>query len=254
MNAPHILTSVNAFRPISLHEMDSVGLMDRFDYKLVFPETSLSKLLDGLHDHYRVLEVNNIRMCRYDNRYFDTAERDFFLMHHNNKANRLKVRFRKYVDSNVTFFEIKCKTNKGKTVKQRITCDDIPTNLNDTFKEMLSGFIDNEMINRLKPMLDNSFTRITLVNNQMTDRLTIDTNVSFNDFSKSASMNGLVIVELKQEGPTIRPYLRDLFRNTQMMPVAVSKYIVGSLMLNPELKHNNFKNKLHLIDKLNHAA
>ena len=35
------------------------------------------------------------------------------------RVNRHKIRFREYVDSGLVFLEVKCKNNKGKTIKKR---------------------------------------------------------------------------------------------------------------------------------------
>lgn len=234
--------------------MDAVELMNRFDTKYVFPVSGLNQLLQNLQPHFRVLEVKGVRRCSYENRYFDTPDRQFFLAHHNGKANRLKVRFRKYTDSNATFFEIKCKTNKGKTVKERVSCNGVPSQIDPMFTEMLLHFMDSKTASLLVPTLDNSFVRTTLVGNDLTNRLTIDTGVAFNHENRSGDLNHLVIVELKQQGANVTPLLRDVFHQVGMLPVSISKYAIGTALLFPELKQNNFKHKLHFIDKLNHAA
>lgn len=228
--------------------------MNRFDTKYVFPVTGLSLLLQTLQPHFRALEVKGVRRCRYENRYFDTPERTFFLEHHNGKANRLKVRFRRYVDSDATFFEIKCKTNKGKTVKERVSCTGIPASIDPMFNAMLHHFMSPETAARLVPTLDNSFTRTTLVGKDFTNRLTIDTDVRFNQADRYDNIEHLVIVELKQEGANVSPLLRDAFHLVGMLPVSISKYAIGTALLFPELKQNNFKHKIHFIHKLRHAA
>jgi hypothetical protein len=254
LNQAVLSSPLDFFDSISLKEMDGVELMDRFDTKYVFPVVGMESLLSSLQPRYRVLEVKGVRRCRYENRYFDTAEREFFLAHHNGKAKRLKVRFRSYVDSNATFFEIKCKTNKGKTVKQRISYPSIPELIDPTLHELLTQFMPVDTANRLVPTLDNAFVRTTLVNKEMTDRLTIDTNVTFLHENRHDDISHLAIVELKQQGPNLSPFMRDAFHQAGMLPVSISKYAIGTALLFPELKQNNFKHKLHFINKLVHAA
>ncbi|HZG00160.1 MAG TPA: polyphosphate polymerase domain-containing protein [Chitinophagales bacterium] len=246
--------ALQAFDSISLKEMDAVELMNRFDTKYVFPVSGLNGLLQNLQPHFRVLEVKGVRRCAYENRYFDTPDRRFFLEHHNGKANRLKIRFRKYVDSDASFFEIKCKTNKGKTIKERVSCTGIPDAIDPMFNEMLFHFMARDTAARLVPTLDNAFTRTTLVGNDLTNRLTIDTGVTFRHNDGSADIRHLVIVELKQEGANVSPLMRDAFHQAGMLPVSVSKYAIGTALLFPHLKQNNFKHKLHFIHKLRHAA
>lgn len=123
-----VRTALNEMQSISLSEMDSVELMNRFDTKYIFSAERLLEILTLVKNDYRVLEVKGVRLNRYNNLYFDTSDYKFFNEHHNKKANRLKVRYRKYADSGVTFFEVKKKTIKTKqrntesvVVKFRIT-------------------------------------------------------------------------------------------------------------------------------------
>lgn len=254
MSHQAVSSAVEAYEPISLKEMDSVELMNRFDTKYVFPIGALDNLLRSLKPQYRVLEVKGTRQCKYENRYFDTPQRDFFLAHHNRKANRLKVRFRTYVDSNATFFEVKCKTNKGKTEKQRVSFSNIPEAIDPKLNDLLLRFMNVDTIARLGPSMDNGFTRMTFVNKNLTDRLTIDTGVTFSFDNRNADLHHMVILELKQEGATVTPFMRDAFHRAGMLPVSISKYAIGTALLFPELKQNNFKHKLHFIHKLGHAA
>src|SRR5687767_7859268 len=108
------------FAPISLDEMDGVKLMDRTDTKFLFKAEQLPAFLEQLATSYRVLEINDRRICRYETLYFDTADFQLYLCHQNGKLNRYKVRFRRYVESDVSYFEVKLKNNKGRTIKTRV--------------------------------------------------------------------------------------------------------------------------------------
>ncbi|WP_374693472.1 VTC domain-containing protein [Bacteroides thetaiotaomicron] len=59
-------------------------------------------------------------------------------------------------------------------------------------------------------MLENSFHRVTLVNNHKTERLTIDTGVKFRclQSGKISSLDNIVIIELKQDGHNSSPIKR----------------------------------------------
>ena len=94
------------FEPISLAGTDNVKLLDRIDTKFTFRMEKLPLLLEEMKDDYRILEINGSRISRYETRYFDTEDFRLYLQHHNGKLNRYKIRFRKYVDSNITYFEI----------------------------------------------------------------------------------------------------------------------------------------------------
>src|SRR6185369_14319183 len=116
---------LNTFEPITLSEMSDKMLMSRVDTKYVFPQSELPLFLEQIKDDYRVLDVNNVRMSRYESLYFDTENLDLFHKHHRGRSNRHKIRYRKYVESDLNFFEIKFKNNKGRTIKNRVKQDAI---------------------------------------------------------------------------------------------------------------------------------
>lgn len=248
-----VRTALNEMQSISLSEMDSVELMNRFDTKYIFSAERLLEILTLVKNDYRVLEVKGVRLNRYNNLYFDTSDYKFFNEHHNKKANRLKVRYRKYADSGVTFFEVKKKNNKDKTEKYRISCSEIPDNLDEAAKEVLKGLSAGLDVNLLIPIQRNDFYRMTLVNTRTYERATIDIDLSFRNNENKISLANLVVAEVKQDVHSgISPISRKL-KEEKIYPTSVSKYILGELLLNDSLKRNNFKTKLHNIKKIEHA-
>ena len=113
---------LNSFDSIFLKEMDAVALQDRTDTKYVFHSDKLPELLKALMPKYRILDVNGIRLSEYESHYFDDDNNTFYNAHHNNHGERYKVRYRKYVNSAISFFEIKKKINTNRTIKKRIPC------------------------------------------------------------------------------------------------------------------------------------
>ena len=122
---------INSLESISLKEMDSVSLMKRTDTKFVIHEKQLIDVLETIKNQYKVLKINENRMMTYSSLYFDTQDKKFYNNHHNGKINRTKVRMRKYVESDICFFEIKQKDGKGKTTKSRIQIKDFQLNLTE---------------------------------------------------------------------------------------------------------------------------
>ena len=53
---------INNFTSISLEEMNGVALMKRTDTKFVINKSQLVSVLEGLDNHYKVLEIND-DMC-----------------------------------------------------------------------------------------------------------------------------------------------------------------------------------------------
>ena len=233
------------FNPISLAEMDEVKLMNRSDTKFVFSQTTLLNILPLLQSFYRVLEVDGVRLSSYKSLYYDTEDFQFYHQHHNGKTNRDKVRFREYIDSGLTFLEVKHKNNKGKTIKKRVRVNEIQHSLegeNKSFVEKLVG----ERLN-LIPYHWNHFQRITLVHKQQKERLTIDVDFRFQDQNQEGQIEGMVIAEIKQEKKSRTSDFIRMIKKEGIHPFRISKYCIATARLYPKLKRNNFKRKfLHL--------
>ena len=102
---------LNTFAPITLAEMKSVRLMNRVDTKFVTTVPRLLQLLEMAKGEYFVQEIDGERNSAYTTLYYDTPRLDMYIMHHNGCLGRQKVRVRQYVDSNLTFLEVKNKNN-----------------------------------------------------------------------------------------------------------------------------------------------
>jgi hypothetical protein len=246
-------TVLGKMQTITLDEMANIRLMDRVDSKFVAPVSALPTLLEAMTDCFKVQIINNIRIAPYCTQYLDTPDLKMFVMHQNGQLNRQKIRIRSYVESNLSFLEIKNKNNKGRTKKMRVP---VPLShltsvedLNDKkhFLEENSSF---GSIN-LKPSLSNTFKRITFVNNKATERITIDFNLSFQNYrtGKETALDKLMILELKQDGWQHSDF-RDILLHMRIKPISFSKYCMGTILTNPESKYNRFKSKWMTINKL----
>lgn len=240
---------LSSFRPISLEEMDSVRLMNRTDTKFVFSVSKLDSLMEEICAGYRILEINGNRAIHYETYYFDTKEYDLYRDHHNGKASRFKVRYRKYTDSNLNFFEIKIKNNKGKTVKERIKRKGINTVIEGKSESLLTRytpFLPGDLV----PVIEVFFTRFTLVNENMTERATIDVDLRFKNHSRMITYEGIVIAEVKMDKTKHSGFIQ-LMHHHGIDEFAISKYCLGMSSLIPGIKMNNFKPKLLQIQKIN---
>lgn len=246
------LQQLQAFPPISLGDMESVSLMNRIDTKYLTTYDRLAMLLSLASDKYKVLTMDNSCYFEYETTYFDTQDRVMYLAHHNKRLTRQKVRVRVYKNSGDTFFEVKRKNNHGKTKKKRIQVESIDT----LFSDGADSFLDDVALlpiklADMKPYVSNHFERITLVNNQMTERLTIDSGLSFKNLVTGIDydLTGLVVIEVKREGMSYSPVL-DILRELGIKPGGFSKYCIGAALTDPSLKKNNFKMKLRRIEKM----
>jgi hypothetical protein len=241
---------IESFNPISLEEMKSVKLMNRTDTKFVTNTSKLCELLKMAQQDYYVQEIDGERNLEYDTTYFDTKAFDMYTMHQCGHANRQKIRFRTYCISDLQFMEVKTKNNHGRTKKKRIEVNDM--DLNDEEKRhFLKKHLRFE-VDTLQPALSNHFSRITLVNKGMTERLTIDTGLRFHNLlnGKDKDMGQLVVIELKRDGLVYSPVLH-MLRQLRIQPHGFSKYCMGSALTgNDHLPVNRFKRKLIEINKL----
>lgn len=238
------------FEPISLEEMENVKLMNRIDTKYVTHISKIEALLDMAKSVYRIQEIDGQRNMPYYTCYYDTEEVDMFYQHQRGKKTRQKIRRRLYEGSETPqFLEIKSKNNKGRTRKKRVSMDQ-GEDLN-----IYSDFLEKHTVypqDILTPKIENHFFRITLVNKNMTERVTIDTALEFHNFStdKKISLPELGIIEWKRDGNDTRSDLKGLLHRLRIHEGGFSKYCIGMALTNPDLKQNRLKQRLRQINKV----
>ena len=246
-----ILNIVQGMKPITLDEMSGVKLMNRIDTKYLVTEGQLREILLRIREGYYAQEVEGNRLSPYSTVYYDTPELTMYIVHHDRHLVRDKVRVRTYVDSNLTFCEVKHKSNKGRTKKKRISVEPIPNIIENP---EAAAFLTEKQpypVSSLSPHLVTIFDRITLVNYGKTERLTIDCNLRFENLrnGNKATLAPLAVMELKQDGRA-KSLLKDVLFDLRIRPYKISKYCIGTCMTRPDVKQNRFKKKLRRIDKL----
>lgn len=237
------------FQPITLAEMDAVRLMNRVDRKFVFHRSQLQDVLATLGNDYRALEIEGSRLSPYRTVYFDTAEFGMYRDHHNGKPNRTKVRYRHYLQSNAVFFEVKRKIRGLRTDKVRIPLIEMPSAVNGAETDLLNQFNINAQ--GLKPTVDVSYHRATLVRADGGERVTLDLGLTFSAQDQSANLANLVIAEVKTNALNGEsPYVA-LMREMVIRPLSISKYATAVALLHPGAKVNAFKGKLKKVLEMN---
>jgi len=244
----YIQEQIATFSPISLKEMDSVALMKRTDTKFLIAKNKIPSVLAEIKEVYQVLEIDKNRLMTYASRYFDTENKSFYYAHHNGKINRIKIRIRQYIESKLTFLEVKQKDAKGNTTKSRIKMNDFEAKLSSKSIQFIKNITDNHFA--LGTSLSNEFNRITLVNIKNKERVTVDLNLSYVSGSEKKSYQNLAIVEVKQERVNRNSAIVKVLRKHRIFPYNVSKYCIGMISLYEGLKYNRFKPKLLKINKL----
>ena len=228
--------------------MDVVALLKRVDTKFLLKADQLPELLLKLQPEYNVLEINDKRILSYKSLYFDTADYKFYNEHHNGKIKRTKVRIRKYIDSNLHFLEVKKKDGKGNTNKSRIKIDSFEEVLSSDSKRFISGIVDEEI--DLQPSIWNSFQRMTLVNTDAKERVTIDMDLQFMMKDQTTKIDNVVIIELKQSRFNHNSTIVKELRARGVHQYGFSKYCIGMISTFKHLKYNRFKPKLLRIKKI----
>ncbi len=231
---------------ISLSEMDNVKLMNRVDTKYVMHISKLPHLLKAIQPFYRVLEIDSNRLMTYKNNYFDTPDFKLYLAHHNGRVNRYKIRIREYVESQTVFTEIKFKDNKGKTRKKRTLTLKRSDEENNQFVKKHSPYYLSE----LETKLDIEFQRFTLVSKTENERATIDVNLNFKKNTHEQTLRKTVIVEIKQETYDSSSELIKALKVLKVNEQRLSKYCIGTALVNQSIKKNNFKQKIANITRL----
>ena len=242
------------FEAATLGHLEAVALLDRTDRKYLLTAPQLRPVLASLADDYLVLEIDRVRRHRYRTLYFDTPAFELFRRHHAAAARRHKVRSRTYVDTGLSFFEVKGKDARGRTVKHRLRTDALVTRLGPPEVAFVAAHAPVPP-DALEPKLWNAFERITLVGRRRPERLTIDLGLTFEtDAGHATGLPGIVVAELKQqEVDHASPFARRM-RSARIRPESVSKYCVGVALLHGDVRHNAFKPTLRTVARLMEEA
>jgi hypothetical protein len=237
------------FQPLSLKDLDQAALMDRQETKFIFLQKQIFSILPDLAKDYDVLEIRGKRTANYRTVYYDTADRQFFHQHLNGAGTRWKVRQRSYLDNEISFLEVKTKDNRRRTHKVRqpveIARDWNPSGSDDLIRS-LTPFSRADLV----ACLEISYSRTTLVKKDQAERVTIDHDLVFSNGFTTRVLPGLMIVEVKQDSFDPGSPLFSVLRSQAIRPTPFSKYCVGTVLVNPDIKHNRYKPIMLRIGKL----
>lgn len=238
------------FAGVGLKELDCVRLMNRIDTKFILPIDRITDLLEIMKGHYKILEIDGSRVFDYNTIYYDTPDYLFFNQHVTDRAERSKVRHRYYLSTGTSFFEVKRKTRKNRTIKWRIAMHNSDYALDDRSLAFLGNHL-TDVSGTLSPVLHNDFSRMTFAGIGIPERVTIDTSLSFvTTEGKRSELPYLAIAELKSEGIAARSLFSGIIKQLSFHPSGFSKYCVGNAILLDLPRKNILKPKLLLLNKL----
>ena len=94
--------------PTTLEELNTAaGLLTRVDRKYLVGATTAQDVIDVLAERARVLDIDGRRSFSYASTYFDTPALDSYHRAARKRRRRFKIRTRSYLDSELTFLEVK---------------------------------------------------------------------------------------------------------------------------------------------------
>ncbi len=240
--------SLSGLDAVYLNDLAKNSQMNRFDKKFIFHASFIPELITKASNRYSILSINGKQISKYKSYYYDTPDYKMYHNHHNGKTNRFKIRIREYQDSGDKFVEVKHKNSQLFTTKKRIPYfDGFP------FSNEATSFIkQNTWINpeQLNLSLITSYNRITLINKQKDERITIDFNLFVKHEKKEIQFKQLGIAEIKNSDRHLRTHFNDLLKERRIKQDSFSKYCIGLALTNKKVKHNEFKEKLRRIEKI----
>ena len=230
---------------VSLTQLDEAQLHDRIESKILTTVDDIAAVLAALRTDYLVLDHAGTRTQRYLNQYFDCARLRNYHDHHNQNGRRLKARYRTYVNSDLTYFEIK-RSVRGRTVKDRRRSLPAANQLH----QCDAAFFYRHTQRRpsgLMPSLRSGYDRILLVRKDFSERVTIDFNLTFETTDTKVATPQLAICEFKQPHFDRRSPAMVAVRQR---PQTFSKYCMGLASCDPSLQRNRFKKVFRVLDKM----
>jgi hypothetical protein len=241
-----ITQSLLKFESVGLDKAKLIKLEDRVDHKFICPVSLLPAIFKECYNEYSAVELNSKRWAKYNNLYFDTKNHSLYHQHHSGKLNRYKIRIRTYLESGDSFLEIKSRTNKGRTQKVRTQ---INSNIIDDNAKAI--IYNNTGINfeELSPAIAIAYNRITLININRSERVTIDFDIKFKRENIEKGIENLAIIEIKQK-TSENSNLKNILHLHNIMEGSISKYCLGISQMIPNIKQNLFKEQHLQIHKL----
>lgn len=251
VNAAWLKVLLSRFESHGLGDINKASLMQRVDTKYLLPISDLKQILPSLAPSYSVLEIDNSRLFSYRSTYYDTDRLEFYRMHHNGKKNRFKIRLRHYLDSGDRYVEVKHKTNKSVTHKDRVLFSSSQCN-----RERINELVSIPFGARRPPLFKSlvcSYQRIALADEKNGERLTLDLNLSFKDpdGTRAEPSHQVLIAEVKRENQKAPSAFSDLMVMFRQKPVSFSKYCIGCAQIHSSrIKTNRFKPTLMALDRM----
>lgn len=237
----------SGLRPVTLeHVLATAALQTRIDRKYLVPLDEFRAALTRMGDQLSVLEIDGLRLFRYESVYFDTPELTAYLQNARSRRRRVKIRTRAYLDSGECLLEFKSVGARGETVKERYpyllaSRHDLDAEAKALAQERLGDVIRTPA---LRKVLTTTYQRATLLDSTRGNRVTCDVNLRFENHAgqRYGPLEGVVVLESKTVGS--ESPIDIVLHRLGSRPLSLSKYCVGMAVLDPRLPANHWNREL----------
>ena len=237
--------AIAAYTPIGLEALnDKAEMLERLDNKYILATDRVLPTLQALKGAFDILQIDDKRAFTYSTRYFDDEELRNYYDHLQRRRKRGKVRVREYVDSGLSFLEVKLKKQRASTAKHRLRVSEPLRRLDDPCRgfidECYRGSYDQAFEKPLKPVILIGYQRITLVAKEGGERLTIDTGLNFRTptIGRAAPPDMFIIETKSARGNGIAD---KILRSLHVPPTKLaSKYCIGMAATGQVSRRNGF--------------
>lgn len=252
-------TTLDTFQALTLTELNAqASYLKRIDRKFLITKSEFSNILKDLKDDFHVLEIAGRKVFSYDNIYMDTNDYLFYNQHQNKNKSRTKIRTRLYKDSDMAFFEFKQKMN-GITQKFRYQFPSEEHGKMTKGKTRFFEWVWQSMYNgdpstpHIFPAIQTTYKRITLVEKQWWERLTIDFSIKTLDLrdekASHIKLNNLVIIESKSLWNDCIS-MKIMKKHGILKASSCSKYSLWVVYAGLAKKHDTFNETINAIKKI----
>lgn len=245
------------FSPISLTQLNATAsFLDRIDTKYVVTEQKFIDMIADFKDDFFVLEIGGKSVFEYDSVYMDSEDYDFYITHQKGAESRSKVRTRKYIESDIVFFEYKQKKDRLlRKFRYQMKLEDhgkMTPDAEKFFEEIHNKFYPLDPVKKLTPSLVTHCNRLTLCSKDSSERVTIDFNVTTTNLrgnNNSKVFQNAVIIESKA---TTEECLSSkiLKKHNTEASSGCSKYCLGLLYTGVFQNPGKFKDTMEQINAM----
>ncbi|GIH08218.1 VTC domain-containing protein [Rhizocola hellebori] len=235
---------IDRLHPIGLDELNRrASLFTRLDRKYLLPVSELGLLLSALADRVQVLQIGPRREFAYQSSYFDSSELSCYLDSAHRRRHRFKVRVRSYLDSGLSFLEVKTRGPRGDTVKDRVAyhgTGGFDDDARQYAEAVLAGHGIRRRLTGFQPVLTTRYSRTTLFVPATASRVTVDTAIEWTlPGGPTVAAPETVFVETKSNSATHE--VDRLLWSHRHRPCSVSKYGTGLAALRPDLPSHHWR-------------